>query len=98
MSDETASALLSLWLAYMLQSGTGYLLVWLVSRFVRDPQFRFRLRGAVFGAMVAAWPALLLLSGLSHPVSPVDPAFAGVSARPWSWTLHLALKPDSSTL
>lgn len=98
MSNETASSLLSLWLAYVLQSGAGYLLLFLVCRFVRDPQFRFRLRGVFLGLMVAAWPGLLLLTGMSRPGPSVGAAFARVSETPASWTFHLALTARASTL
>jgi beta-lactamase regulating signal transducer with metallopeptidase domain len=98
MSSETASALSSLWFTYVLQSTAGYMLVWPLCRFVRDPQFRFRLRGVFLGAMVAAWLGLLLLSGRSAPVSSVSAALAGVSETPWSWTLNIALAPHFSTI
>jgi beta-lactamase regulating signal transducer with metallopeptidase domain len=98
MSSETASALSSLWFTYVLQSAAGYMLLWPLYRFVRDPKFRFRLRGVFLGAMVAAWLGLLLRAGLSAPVSPVSAALAGVSKRPWSWTLNFALTPQFSTI
>jgi beta-lactamase regulating signal transducer with metallopeptidase domain len=98
MSSETASALSSHWFTYVLQSAAGYMLLWLLCRFVRDPQFRFRLRGVFLGGMVAAWLGLLLLSGLPAPVSPVSAASAGVSETHWSWTLNFALTPHSSTI
>jgi beta-lactamase regulating signal transducer with metallopeptidase domain len=98
MSSETASALSSLWFTYVLQSAAGYMLLWLLCRFVQDPQFRFRLRGVFLGGMVAAWLGLLLLSGLSTPASSVSTAGAGVSEAPWSWTLNFALTPRFSTV
>ena len=93
MSSESASTLSSLWFTYVLQSSAGYMLLWLLCRFVRDPQFRFRLRGVFLGGMVAAWLGLLLRSGLSAPVSPVSAALTGVSETHWSWTLNFALTP-----
>jgi beta-lactamase regulating signal transducer with metallopeptidase domain len=98
MNSETASALSSLWFTYLLQSAAGYMLLRLMCRFVRDPQFRFRLCGVFLGAMVAAWSGLLLLSGLSTPVSPVSAAPAGVSETHWSWTLNFALTPRFSAV
>ena len=98
MNGETASALSSLWFTYVLQSAAGYVLLWLLCRFVRDPQFRFRLCGVFLGGMVAAWLGLLLLSGLSAPVSPVSAPAAGVSATYWLWTLNFALTPRFSTI
>jgi beta-lactamase regulating signal transducer with metallopeptidase domain len=98
MSSETASALSSLWFTYLLQSATGYVLLWLLCRFVRDPQFRFRICGIFLGAMVAAWLGLLLLSGLAAPVSPASAARAGVSETHWPWTLNLALTPRFATI
>src|SRR5580692_1282634 len=98
MSRVTASALSSLWFTYVLQSAAGYMLLWPLCRFVRDPQFRFRLRGVLLGGMVAAWLGLLLLSGLSAPVSAVSAAFAGVSESPRPWTLNFALAPHFSTI
>jgi beta-lactamase regulating signal transducer with metallopeptidase domain len=98
MNSETASALSSLWFTYVLQSAAGYILLWILCRFVRYPQFRFRLRGFFLGGMVAAWLGLLLLSGLSAPVSPVSVAAAGVSATHWEWTLNFALTPRFSTI
>jgi len=97
MSSESASTLSSLWFTYVLQSSAGYMLLWLLCRFVRDPQFRFRLRGVFLGGMVAAWLGLLL-SGLSAPVSSVSAARTGVSERPWSWTLNFALTHHLSTI
>jgi beta-lactamase regulating signal transducer with metallopeptidase domain len=93
MNSETASALSSLWFTYVLQSAAGYVLLSLLCRFVRDPQFRFWLRGFFLGGMVAAWLGLLLLSSLSGPVSPVSAAPAGVSGTHWSWTLNFAITP-----
>jgi beta-lactamase regulating signal transducer with metallopeptidase domain len=98
MNSETASALSSLWFTYVLQSAAGYILLWLLGRFVRDPQFRFRLCGVFLGGMVAAWLGLLLLSGLSAPVSPVSATPAVVSEAHWSWTLNFALTPRFSTI
>jgi beta-lactamase regulating signal transducer with metallopeptidase domain len=98
MNTETASALSSLWFTYVLQCAAGYVLVWLLCRFVRDPQFRFRLRGVFLGVMVAAWLGLLLLSGLSAPGSPVSATPAVVSDAHWSWTLNFALMPHFSTI
>jgi beta-lactamase regulating signal transducer with metallopeptidase domain len=98
MSSETASALSSLWFTYVLQSTAGYILLWPMCRFARDPQFRFRLRGVFLGAMVAAWLGLLLLSSRSAPVSSVSAALSGVSEKPWSWTLNIALTPHFSTI
>src|SRR5260370_15695480 len=98
MSRETASALSSLWFTYVLQSAAGYMLMWLLCRFVRDPQFRFGLCGVFLGGMVAAWLGLLLLSGLSAPVSSVSAPLAGVSETHWSWTLKFALTPHFSTV
>ena len=98
MSSETASALSSLWVTYVLQSAAGYMLLWLLCRFVGDAQFRFWLRGVFLGGMVAAWLGLLLLSGLSAPVSSVSAALAGISETHCSWTLNFALTPHSSTI
>ena len=98
MSSETASALSSHLFTYVLQSAAGYVLFWLGCRFVRDPQFRFRLRGVFLGGMVAAWLRLLLLSGLSAPVSSVSATPAGVSETHWSWTLNFALTPKFSAI
>jgi beta-lactamase regulating signal transducer with metallopeptidase domain len=91
MNSETASALSSLWFTYVLQSAAGYMLLWLLCRFVRDPQFRFRLRGVFLGGMVAAWLGSLLLSGQQTPVSTVSAAPVAVSETHWSWTLNSAL-------
>jgi len=88
MRSETASALLSLWFTYVLQSAAGYMFLWLLCRFVRDPKFRFRLRGVFLGGMAAAWLGLLLLFRLSASVASVSPASAGVSETHWSWTLN----------
>jgi beta-lactamase regulating signal transducer with metallopeptidase domain len=98
MNSETASALSSLWFTYLLQSAAGYMLLWFLCRFVRDPQFRFRLCGVFLGAMVAAWLCLLLLSGLSAPVSPVIAAPASISVTHWSWALNFALTPRLSAV
>ena len=98
MSSETASTLSSLWLTYVLQSAAGYVLLWLLCRFVRDSQFRFRLRGVFLGGMVAAWPVLLLLFSLSAPVSSVSAALAGGSETHRSWALNFALTPRFSTI
>jgi beta-lactamase regulating signal transducer with metallopeptidase domain len=98
MNSETASALSSLWFTYVLQSAAGYILLWILCRFVRDPQFRFRLCGVFLGGMVAAWLGLLLLSGLSAPISPVRATPAVVSEAHWSWTLNFALTPRFSTI
>jgi len=93
MSRETASAIASLWLTYVLQSAAGYMLLCLLCRFVRDPQFRFRIRGVFLGGMVAAWLGLLLQSRLSPPVSSVGAALVGVSETHWPWTLNFGLTP-----
>src|SRR5882724_1942182 len=98
MNSETASELSSLLLTYVVQSAAGYMLLWLLCRFVRDPQFRFWLSGVFLGGMVATWLGLLLLSRLSAPVSPVSAAHAGVSVAHWSWTLNFALTPRFSTI
>src|SRR5579859_1000807 len=98
MSNETASALSSLWFTYVLQSAAGYVLLWLLCRFVRDPQFRFRLCGVFLGVMVAAWLGLLLLPSLSFPASTVSAALAGPSEKPWSWTFNFALTPHFSAI
>ena len=98
MNSEAASALSSLWFTYVLQSAVGYTLLWLLCRFVRDPQFRFRLRGVFLGGMVAAWLGLLLLSGLAAPVSSVSWAAAGVSETHWPRTLNFALTPRFSNV
>ena len=98
MNSETASALSGLWFTYVLQSAAGYMLLWLLCRFVRDPQFRFRLCGVFLGAMVAAWLCLLSLSGLSAPVSPVSAAPAGISETHWSSALNIALTPRFSAV
>jgi hypothetical protein len=97
MSSETASALSSLWFTYVLQSAAGYVLLWLLCRFVRDPQFRFHLRGFFLGGMLAAWFVLLVLSGLSAPVSLGSVALAGVAETHWSWTINFALTRHFST-
>lgn len=97
MSSETASALSSLWFTYVLQSAAGYIPLWLLCRFVRDPQFRFRLRSIFLGGMVAAWFGLLL-SGLSAPVSSVSVARAGVSEAHWSWALNFTSTPHFSEI
>ncbi len=98
MNSETASALSSLLFTYVLESAAGYLLLWLLCRFIRDPHFRFRLHGFFLGGMVAAWMGLLLLSSLSAPVSAVSAAPAGVSGTHWSWTLNFAITPLFSTV
>jgi beta-lactamase regulating signal transducer with metallopeptidase domain len=99
MNSETASALSSLWFTYVLQFAAGYMFLWLLCRFVRDPQFRFRLRGFFLGGMVAAWLGLLLLlSGLAVPVSPVSAAAAGISEIHWSRTLNFVLTPRFSAV
>src|SRR5271170_5111237 len=96
MSSETASALSSLWCTYVLQSAAGYMLLWLLCRFVRDPKFRFQLCGVFLGGMVAAWLGLLLLSGLSASVASVSAA--GTSETHWSWALNFNLTPHFSTI
>src|SRR5271170_1425668 len=98
MSSETASALSSLWCTYVLQSAAGYMLLWLLCRFVRDPKFRFRLWGVFLGGMVAAWLGLLLLSRLAASVASVSAATPGVSETHWSWALTFDLTPHSSTI
>jgi len=98
MSSETASALSSLWFTYVLQSAAGYMLLWLLCRFVRDPKFRFQLCGFFLGGMVAAWLGLLLLFRLSASVASVIAAFPGVSETRRSWTLNFDLTPHRSTI
>ena len=98
MSSETASALSSMWFTYVLQSAAGYMLLWLLCRFVRDPKFRFRLWGVFLGGMVAAWLGLLLLSRLSASTGSVSEAFRGVSETHRSWTFNFALTPHFSTI
>jgi len=98
MNSETVSALSSLWLMYLLQSAAGYMLLWLLCRFVRDPKFRFQLCGVFLGGMVAAWLGVLLLSRLSASVTSISAAFPGVSETHWSWTLNFDLTPYFSTI
>jgi beta-lactamase regulating signal transducer with metallopeptidase domain len=98
MSSETASALSSLWFTYVLQSAAGYMLLWLLCRFVRDPKFRFRLWGVFLAGMVTAWLGLLLLFRLSASVASVSAAIPGASETHWSWTLNFDLTPHLSTI
>ncbi len=98
MSSETASALSSVWLTYVLESAVGYLILRLLCRFVRDPQFRFQLWGVFLGGMVASWLGLLLLSGRSAAVFPVSAPFAGVSDTHRAWTLNFLLTSHFATI
>jgi beta-lactamase regulating signal transducer with metallopeptidase domain len=98
MSSETVSALASLCFTYLLQSTAGYVFLWLLCRFVRDPQFRFGLCSIFLGGMTAAWPGLLLVAGLSAPVSSVGVAGAGVSETHWSWTINFAPTPHFAAI
>lgn len=98
MSSETASALSSLWGTYLLQSAAGYILVWLMCRFVRDPKFRFRLWGLFLGGMVAAWLGLLLLSRLSASTASPGAVYPDFSEPHRSWTLNFDLTPHFSTI
>ena len=98
MSSETASALSSLWFTYVLQSAAGYMLLWLLCRFVRDPKFRFSCADSFLGGMVAAWLGLLMLFRLSASVASVIAAFPGVSETHRSWTLDFDLTPHLSTI
>jgi beta-lactamase regulating signal transducer with metallopeptidase domain len=98
MSSETASALLSLWFTYVFQCAAGYMLLWLLCRFVRDPKLRFRLCGIFLGVMVAAWLGLLLLSPFSTSVASVNAVFPGISETHWSWTLNFAVTPRFSPI
>ncbi|HYK34315.1 M56 family metallopeptidase [Alloacidobacterium sp.] len=98
MSSETASALSSLWFTYVVQSAAGYMLLWLLCRFVRDPKFRFWLWGVFLGGMVAAWLGLLPLSRLSASGASVSAAFPGVAETHWSWALNFDFTPYFSTI
>ena len=98
MSSETASALSSLLGTYVLQSAAGYMLLWLLCRFVRDPKFRFRLWGLFLGGMVAAWLGLLLLSSLSASTAAAGAVYPDVSEPHRSWTLNFDLTPHFSTI
>jgi beta-lactamase regulating signal transducer with metallopeptidase domain len=98
MSSETASALSSLWATYVLQSSAGYILLWLLCRFIRDSRFRFRLWGVFLGVMVAAWPGLLLLSRLSAPSASVSVPVPGVPETHSSWTLSFDFQSGFSTI
>lgn len=98
MSIETTSALLSLWFTYVLQSSAGYMLLWLLCRFIRDPKVRFWLWRVFLGGMVTAWLGLLLLPRLSASVAPVSTTLPGVSETHWSWTLNFHLSPHFSTI
>lgn len=98
MGGETASALSSLWFRYVLQCAAGYVLLWFLCRFVRDPKFRFRLYGIFLGAMVAAWLGLLFLSTLPRSVASVNVGFSDVSEIHRSWTFKFSLSPGYSTI
>ena len=93
MSYETASTFSSLWFTYILQSAAGYTILWLLSRFVRDRQFRFCLCGVFLGGMVASWVGLLVFLFLPISVASDDAALPQISYTHWSWTLNLALTP-----
>jgi beta-lactamase regulating signal transducer with metallopeptidase domain len=98
MSYETASALSSLWFTYVLQSAAGCAVLWLLSRFVRDRQFRFCLCGVVLGGMVACWAGLLALLALSVSDASDKTALAQMPNSHWSWTLSLDLTPWFATV
>lgn len=98
MNYETASALSSLWFTYILQSAAGCVILWLLSRFVRDRQFRFCVCGVVLGGMVASWVGLLALLVLSVSDASDKAALPQMPDTHWSWTLSLDLKPWFATV
>src|SRR5215831_14248954 len=68
MSSESALAQASLLLTYLLRTSPVYLLLSLVSRFIRNSHVRFWLHGLFLGAAVTVWLCVLLsftLPGLS---------------------------------
>lgn len=93
MSYETTSAFSSLWFTYVLQSAGGYIVLWLMSRFIRDRQFRFCLCGVFLGGIVVSWVGLLVLLFLSVPAASDNTAIPQISDTQWSWTLSFALAP-----
>src|SRR5215475_961441 len=65
MSSESALAHTSLLLTYLLKTSAVYLLLSLLSRFIRNSQVRFWLHGLFLGAAVMAWFCLLVSFSLS---------------------------------
>src|SRR5215475_10268490 len=59
MSSESALAHTSLLLTYLLKTSAVYLLLSLLSRFIRNSQVRFWLHGLFLGAAVTAWVSVL---------------------------------------
>src|SRR5215472_3173307 len=60
MSSESALAHASLLLTYLLRTSAVYLLLSLLSRFIRNSHVRFWLHGLFLGAAVTVWLCVLL--------------------------------------
>jgi beta-lactamase regulating signal transducer with metallopeptidase domain len=93
MTIDAASALSALWFSYLLRSGTSYLLVWILSRFVRNPHFRFRLWALFLGGMIAAWLGTFLLPIVTASSERDTIALPPASGAHGSWSLSLVLAP-----
>jgi beta-lactamase regulating signal transducer with metallopeptidase domain len=91
MSSETASAVSSMWLTYIIQSTAGYIVLWPLNRFVRDRRLRFCVCGVYLGWMAASWVGLLVFLIVPASASFDNVALLQISDSHWPWTFNLAL-------
>src|SRR5260370_36906527 len=99
MSSESALSFSALFLGYLLKSGVAYFCLWVLSRYIRNPQVRFLLYALFLGGLVASWVWMF--------VSPYFPSFYATetsigpvaSAMLFSWILNpSAVSGDSKFL
>ena len=93
MGSGSALSVVSSLLTYLFKSTAAYLLLCLLSRFVRTPQIRFRLHGVFLSGAVATWLYLLLAPGLRVLPEATGTAGAIISARHLSLSVNPALLP-----
>ena len=88
MSSESALSFSALFLGYLLKSAVAYFCLWVLSRYIRNPQVRFLLYALFLGGLVASWvwmfvsPYLPSFSATETSIGPV------ASARQFSWILN----------
>ena len=93
MGSDSALSFVSSLLTFLFKSTAAYLLLCLLSRFVRNPHIRFRLHGLFLSGAVATWLYLLLSLGLRVLPEARGAAGAIISARHLSLSLNPALLP-----
>src|SRR5262250_1114002 len=92
---DNALSAMSAWVTYLIQVAFGYLVIWGLCAFVRNPRARQRMWGGFLSAAVLYWVALCAISAMHTTAGPVSGTAAASAILPpgWSWALPRTLLP-----